>query len=269
MSDEPNVRAAESSDDDRIRELVESSMTTSYALSPEDIRTVLEAEFGDEARAERREDDDAFAFVAEVDDVLSGYVGGSVDGDEGTVHWLHVDPERRGQGIGTTLFERATSELRDQGVENVRLTSIGANMEGEAFVEQLGLVQIEEREVDIGGRETVEYVYEQSDDADSSEASESETPSGDAESTVSKEDVDFPDTVTVDGEEVYLGDEPISGTEGPFAQTYTDADRTEKHGYYCGNCESTDVSIDSMDRLKCAECGNTRKPDDDYDSSYL
>ncbi len=269
MSDQPAVRAAEPGDDDRIRELVESSMTTSYALSPEEIRTVLEAEFGEEAGAERREDDDTVALVAEVDDVLSGFVGGSVDDGEGTVHWLHVDPERRGRGIGTTLFEQATSTLRDRGADDVRLTSIEANMEGEAFVEQLDLVQVEERELDIGGQQIVEYVYEQSGDAEISEASASNSSSGDAESTLSKADVDFPDSVTVDGEEVYVGDEPISGTQGPFAQTYADADRTEEHGYYCGNCESTDVSIDSMDRLKCAECGNTRKPDGDYDGSYL
>ncbi|MUV58318.1 DUF5816 domain-containing protein [Halogeometricum sp. CBA1124] len=61
----------------------------------------------------------------------------------------------------------------------------------------------------------------------------------------------------------------MSGTEGAFVPTYLDDGLNEEYGYYCGNCDSTDVSIDSMERLRCANCGNTRKPDEGYDDAYL
>jgi ribosomal protein S27AE len=67
------------------------------------------------------------------------------------------------------------------------------------------------------------------------------------------------------------GDERESGEDGPFFVTYTDESLTEQHGYYCSNCGSTDVSMDSTDRLECGECGNEHatRSSEAYDGSYL
>lgn len=280
-ADSPTVRTAEADDVERIRELARSSMTTSYGLSPQDIETILEAAFSEEAQRERLDASDTVALVAEVDGVLSGFVEGTVAGNEGTVRWLQVDPERRGQGVGTALVERVVSELRDRDAETVRGIVLGADMEGEQFFERFGFEEVDDREVDIGGRETVEDVYvhelgedesvEPTEDAEGAEdepsAEEAESASrADPESTPNE---DFPETADADGEEVYLGEDYLAGTEAAFAPTFTDAERTEQYGFYCGNCGSTDVSMDSMERLKCSECGNTHKADDDYDGSYL
>ncbi|MFC6723934.1 DUF5816 domain-containing protein, partial [Halobium palmae] len=95
-------------------------------------------------------------------------------------------------------------------------------------------------------------------------------PGDDGEETGDGADaLDAPDTVTADGEEVYPGDDPFEGSEGQFVSTFRDPGRTERFGYYCLNCESTDVSMDSMEQIRCENCGNTRKPDDDYDGAYL
>jgi GNAT superfamily N-acetyltransferase/ribosomal protein S27AE len=270
MDDQFTLRTADDDDAERIRTVAESSMTTSYALSPGDIETIAEAMFGESTRADRREDDDHATFVAETDgeSAVVGFV--DVAADEGTVRHLHVDPERRGAGIGTALFERAVSELDDQGVSEPRTVAFAANNTAGAFFEQFGFVKATERTVEVGGRETVEYVYatsesvgeESTDDTDDErEAEETSVPDA--------TDLDLPETVENGDGEVYLGDEPQSGTEAPFVQTYTDADRTDAYGYYCTNCGSTDVSMDSMERLVCGNCGNTRKPDDGYDGGYL
>ena len=272
---DPELRPAETDDAERVRELVESSMTTSYALSPQDIENILDAEFAADDLRERFEDGDAIALVAELDGVVAGYAQATVDGDEGEIRWLHVDPERRGAGVGTALFERVVSELEDRGVEEPRAVALAANTEEGRFFERFDFVEVDERQTDIGDRESVEYVYAEGGSAAAEEerASDDETDAQATEAggTEVTFDVDeLPDSVTTeDGQDVYLDADPIAGSEGPFVQTFEDSDRSEKYGYYCANCGSTDVTMDNMERIKCGNCGNTHKPDEDYDASYL
>jgi N-acetylglutamate synthase-like GNAT family acetyltransferase len=273
MSTEPTVRAPEPDDVDRIREVVRSSMTASYALSPEDIDGILEEEFAEDALRERLEDDDVEPLVAEAEDTLVGFVDADGNGDVGTVRWLHVDPERRGGGVGTALFERAVSEL-DGDAEDVHGIVLASNTSGGTFFEKFGFEEVEDRPTDIADREVAEVVYAEdgtSARADADDATnETDTGEDEAVKPTERDDLDLPDSVaTDDGETVYLGDDSVKGSEGGFVVTYTDESRTEEYGRYCVNCESTNVTIDSMDRTQCDDCGNTHKPGDSYDASYL
>jgi rRNA maturation endonuclease Nob1 len=58
------------------------------------------------------------------------------------------------------------------------------------------------------------------------------------------------------------------GSQAPFFTVYEDHERTDKYGYYCGNCETLVTSMDSMGRMECTACGNQRKPTR-WDSAYL
>jgi ribosomal protein S18 acetylase RimI-like enzyme len=308
MSDRPSVRPAEPEDADRLRGIAESTMTADYALSPGEIETVLETEFDPEARRERlaEEGDEPTTFVAVVEDdadgetVVAGFAEVDTDADDGTesgaVRWLHVDPERRGLGVGTALFEHARNEF-DGGV---RALALADNTASGAFFERFDYGRVEERSVELGDVEVVEHVYAEGAQADDGNGSGSESESGsgsgddgagetevqgrdavggldekvgdeEADGIAAADDApDLPDTVSPgDRETAYVGTDPFQGTEGGFVQTYVDPDRTEPHGYYCLNCESTDVTMDSMERVRCESCGNERKPDDDYDGSYL
>lgn len=269
MSDQFTIRRAESDDAGRIHEMAESSMTASYALSPRDIEQVVEAEFGEAEQRRRRDSEDYAAFVAEADEdgVVSGVV--LVDGDDDTVRRLHVDPERRGMGIGTALYERAVEELDHGHGTGHQAAAMAANNTAGAFFERFGLERVEERTLDVGGRETVEYVYAEEADAANGDGTAAGEDDGEGETAAEIDTDEFPDAVETDGETVYLGDDPVSGTEGAFVPTYLDDGLNEEYGYYCGNCDSTDVSMDSMERLRCANCGNTRKPDEGYDDAYL
>jgi ribosomal protein S18 acetylase RimI-like enzyme len=266
MSDsatEPTVRPFESEDGERVSELVGSSMTTSYALSPGEIETLREEEFTPEAVAERAEDDATEALVAETDGTLAGYVETDTSGDGGTVRWLHVDPERRGRGVGSALFDRAVATA-EEGGGDARAVVLSANTAPGQFFERFDFEQVDEETVTMGDDERVQYVYA----AGGQEASEA----GSSEPAASEEtgdvtDVDLPETVTTDdGETLEVGDDPLQGTENAFVPTYRD---DEHHGFYCLNCKSTEVAADSMDRLRCQECGNVHKTDSDYDGSYL
>jgi hypothetical protein len=192
-----------------------------------------------------------------------------VDGDDDTVRRLHVDPERRGMGIGTALYERAVEELDHAHGTDHQAATMAPNNTAGTFFERFGLERVEERTLDIGGRETVEYVYAEDAADDDGDGTPDTEDDGEGETAAEIDTDEFPDTVETNGETVYLGDDPVSGTDGAFVPTYLDDGMNEEYGYYCGNCDSTDVSMDSMERLKCANCGNTRKPDEGYDGAYL
>lgn len=274
MSDDVSVRPFERADTQRVVEIAESSLTASYALSPDDIETIHREEFANDALHAHIKDRDVDVAVGEVGGVVAGFVETSVCGDDGVVRWLHVDPERRGRGVGTALFEHAVAELDDDSDE-IRGLVLASNTSAGAFFERFGFQQVDERTVDIGGRETVQYEYtERTTDGSAADAGATGVTAtdgtSDADGSTDLVNADLPDAVTVgDDEIVYPGADLLQGSDGPFVQTYADAAREREYGYYCANCDETDVTMDSMERLKCHQCGNTHTPGDEYDGSYL
>jgi ribosomal protein S18 acetylase RimI-like enzyme len=264
------LREPTSDDTERMRELAQSAMTTSYALSPRQIETIAEEQFGDERLTRTFDDSDAVALVAESEewDTVVGFVVGERDGSEGEVQWLMVDPEHRGARVGTRLFETAVESLRERGAERVSATTLESNTEGDDFFERFGFERTDDRRVEIGDESLVEYVYVEPEEADGTpteSAEDAELPNAETRDGVTT-------ATTNDGEEVYVDrDEEESGTEGPFYAAYTDEECTEKFGYYCSNCGSLDTTMDNVERIECAECGNTHvsRSTEEYDDSYL
>ncbi|WP_254545376.1 GNAT family N-acetyltransferase [Halomarina pelagica] len=297
-------------DADRVREVVRSAMTTSYALSPEQIETIVEAQFGDDRPTRDFEGSDAAVIVAESEvnggpSTIAGVVVGELDGDEGEVRWLFVDPEHRGAGIGTELFETMVGALRDQGAERVRASTLEANMEGHGFFERFEYERLGVRQAEFGDESLEEYVYvEPSADEETEAEAEAEAEAGidrktkaeaDGETGTATEadadgetdadeaeaEVDLPGTerrdgvptaTTDDGRQVYVDrDDELSGEEAPFFAAYLDEEFTERYGYYCAYCGSLDVTEDTMGRVECDECGNTHaaRSGEAYDDSYL
>lgn len=269
-----SVRPAESDDADRIAKVVESAMTASYSLSPQEIETIAGEKFGAERVQEKIDADDVELLVAESDEdgVVVGVVEGEREDDHGVVRWLFVDPERRGQGHGTDLFERTAEGLRDRGAETVRAVTLSANREGNEFFERFGFEKVGERDVDVGEESVFEHVYADEEAVDAAESADDGEGSSEADDG---EEVDLPEDghlTTDDGQEVFVDrDERRSGTDGPLFPVYTDESSDEQYGYYCGNCGSIDTAMDEMERLECLECGNVDKPDgsEQYDDGYL
>lgn len=281
------LRDADSTDTDRVRELARSTMTTAYALSPRQLDAIVEERFEEGPLERAIEDDGAVVLVAENGDggsgsegaegeTIVGFVEGWTSDGRSELRWLFVDPEHRGREIGTRLFEEVGEILRENGAEAVQATVLEANTEGGTFFERLGLEQADQREVEIGGESFVEYVYAESgDDEPSAGESASESEGTDAL------DADLPRTearegetvaTTGDGTETYLDREAVeSGVEAPFVVAYTDEAHTDRYGYYCGNCGSLDTVVDESERIECTECGNTHteRSAEAYDDSYL
>jgi GNAT superfamily N-acetyltransferase len=272
------LREAETNDTERIRALIESTLTASYALSPRQIDALLEDSFGEE-RLEDAFGDDSVTLAAEstvdgTETTVGGIVEAAHDGDGGTgeVRWLFVDPEHRGEGIGTRLFETAVERLRKQGAERIIATTFEANREGSQFFEQFGFGHTDDRQVELAGETLVEHVYaehptetETTSESDSEDHSDTDLPKTETTNGVT--------TATADnGQQMYIDlTEEDSGTEGSFFVAYTDEEHTDQFGYYCANCGSLDTAMDNMGRIECIDCSNVHaeRSDEAYDDSYL
>lgn len=289
------LRDGETADATRLHELARNAMTAAYALAPQQLDIIVESRFGPETLEDEFESDDTVVLVAENGesdttdgDTTVGFVLGKSREDAGEIRWLFVDPEHRGMGVGTRLFEGGTDRLREAGADYVRATALEANTEGGTFFERCGLERTDERQIEIGEESFVEHVYTESAAAESTDdatepGSTGPADRGDSAATDETDvtDADLPDTetregntvaTTDDGTEVYLDREEIeSGTEAPFLVAYTDDVYADQYGYYCGNCSSLDTAVGEAERIECAECGNSHTPrsaraDDD---SYL
>ena len=274
------MREASSDDVETIHDLVERSFTQSYSLSPGQIEMLLEEEFESVG-----EDGREWRVAVGDDDEIVGVVVWEESGDEGTVHWLHVDPMSRERGVGTDLFEAARDAIEDGGAA-IRALTLAENSEGRSFFEEFGFVRDGQRHREVGGESLAEYVFvppeRASEEAEGEDAGEnveqknvsdtegSEQADEDAAADV-PEDFEVPETVTTDdGDTVYVAaDEAMAGEMGPFFVTYTDESHGQKHSYYCTNCESLATTGDASGRIECESCGNIHDPDEEYDASYL
>ena len=240
------VRQATTAEGDAVREIVERSMLASYSLGPGTIEAAVDEWFGAPALEAKLEDGHRCVQIAERDDIAVGVADASYVPETGTgdVLWLHVDPDYRGEGIGRRLFEAATDWLADVGADHVRGLVLANNSDGNAFYRELGFERVGEREVEIDGTPYTEHVYH-----------------GEGRERVT--------VLEDDGREVYVDLEDASrGSLGPFFTVFADADRTERYGFQCGHCEALATAMDSMGRVECSDCGNTRKPTR-WDAAYL
>lgn len=70
------------------------------------------------------------------------------------------------------------------------------------------------------------------------------------------------------GPTVYVDESvDVVGSKGSFHPVYADAAATEPWGYFCTACTTFDNAMDTMGRIVCNECGNTRKPEE-WDAAH-
>jgi ribosomal protein S18 acetylase RimI-like enzyme len=241
-----SVREARPADRPAIRDVARRSLQASYSLGPQAITVAIE-EWYDESRLERMlEDEDKILLVVERDDQVVAFSDSIITGDGiGTLLWLHVDPDYRGDGLGDALFEATSERLEALGAPHIQGRVLADNTSGNTFYERHGLEKVGEDEVEIDGRPYVENIYGES------------------------EMVGMESIMLDDGTTVYIDHASSdTGSVGVFNPVYNDDDGEERYGYYCANCEQLANSMDSMGRIECDNCGNVRKPTR-WDAAYL
>jgi len=241
------TRNARPADRPAIRDVARRSLERSYSLSPQAITTAVEKWYDEGELADRFGDPSRLFLVSERDDQIVAFSESvhSESGDEATLLWLHVDPAYRGEGIATELFDVTVDRLHEEGFEHVYGRVLDDNTDGNAFYESRGLEKVGEDTVEIGERTYVENVWTLH-ESSGLEAIEN----GDGETVF----VDYTESDT--------------GSAGHFYTVYSDEEKSSQYGYFCANCDNLANAMDSMGRIECNHCGNTRKPSR-WDAAYL
>lgn len=246
-----DLRALEPGDEDHVREIAHDSLETSYA-------DVLPAAVIDEAvdrwyapeRIEAYLADEEMGFVvAEIDDRPVGFGQAHVIEElgKGRVLWIHVSPDHRGAGIGADILEELLDRMHDRGIETATAVVLAEYDPGIAFYEAHGFARLADRTVEIGGESFRELILR--------------------EETASPPPLEL--RVNEDGEEFFVDlEESDRGSRSPFCAVYRDPDREHRYGWFCTWCESFHTSMDTMGRIQCTQCENTRKPTR-WDAAYL
>lgn len=238
-------REATPADVDRIRDIARASLEASYtpALDPDRIEDALTQWYA-EARVDARiEDPDVLYYVLEDGDTIVGFseCEHGADDEVAELHWLHIDPANRDHGYGKRLLDETERALFERGATRIEGYVLAVNEAGNEFYQAHGFHRTGERTVDMGDDTVTEITYLKLPD--------------DRGPMALTEPRELPDGTTV----FVAFDERERGSDGPFYVAYSDEERRTRYGYYCANCHAVDVSMDTMERITCNQCGNTRK----------
>lgn len=245
------IRGLEPDDAAALREIARRSLATSYdGILPDGvIDEAVTAWYGDDAMTDYLSSDEMMFAVADGDRGPLGFAQSHVleDINKGRILWIHVNPDHRGEGVGETLLERTCDRLHDRGIDAVTAVVLAEHDDGLGFYEDHGFEQLAERTVTIGGEEYEEIVLR--------------------EGGIDYDPLEM--RIAPDGEEVFLDyDEIERGSDAGFCAVYRGPRRERRWGWFCMACESFATNMDTMGRIQCQDCGNTRKPTR-WDASYL
>jgi ribosomal protein S18 acetylase RimI-like enzyme len=248
VDDAPGIRAV----------ALESLLATYDFLDDETIRTAVDSWYDVDELRERIADGEELYLVAaeghdeESRDVVGFSQSGLLEEDVvvGEIRWLHVHPDSRGQGYADKLLSHTQETLRTEGVSLFRGVVLAENREGNEFWAHHGFERAGIQEVTIDGTVYAENIYESgmATGAPRLESGEATTP---------------------EGQTVFVAfDEGQQGSHAAFYPVYTDREHDELYGWYCGGCDGFEVAMDTMERLQCNECPNSRKASR-WDAAYL
>lgn len=248
------IREATIDDIDGIRQVARDSLVESYghALDESVIEESIDEWYGDEFTAEM-DSEEAVVLVVTVDGAIAGFSQSYLVGKEGTtadINWLHVAPQFRDENVGSRLLSRTEETLVDNGVTRLKGNVLEINEPGAKFYRAHGYGEVDARKLKIGDETYTERVFVKHAGSESERKVPLE-PRSAGERTV------------------YVAyDESDRGSKAPMYVSYLNERRSERYGYFCGNCESFELSMDSMGKVLCNDCGNKRRPTR-WDASYL
>ncbi|EMA42485.1 GNAT family N-acetyltransferase [Halococcus saccharolyticus] len=160
-----SVRAATVDDVAAIQRVARQAWHATYGefLATEAIDTILADWYAAEEIEAPITSERSVYLVAESEEIV-GYasaapIGAEDDDQEAQLYAIYVDPDRWGDGIGTTLLEAVVDRLAERDVERLRVEVLADNAVGVSFYESRGFERTAEREREIGDQTLSEYVY--------------------------------------------------------------------------------------------------------------
>lgn len=252
------TREATTDDAEVLKEIAHRSLQTSYAhfLEDETIDDAVDQWYGEGRLEDLISDDttDVYIPVLEVDGEIVGFAQCHlVEFPErvGEIHWLHVDPDYRGEGYGSQLYDHVREYFeQEEDIDRFKGFVFAKNETGNEFYDHRGYEQAYTHNQEIAGEEFVENVWV--DVPEGKEYRRAVEPHEDE-----------------DGQTLYVSYKEASvGSKGPLHVAYLDEDLENRYGWFCSVCESFDNAMDPSGRIVCNECNNVRKATR-WDSAYL
>ncbi|MFT4963396.1 MAG: ribosomal protein S18 acetylase RimI-like enzyme [Halobacteriales archaeon] len=251
-----DVRQATVDDAPEIKNIARASLLESYDFLDEDmIDGAMGTWYGKGKLEEMIEGDDVIILVTTKEDDVVGYAESEmVDRHRllGEIRWLHVHPDHREEGVGAALVDGVEEILVDRGAEVFRAVALERNEAGIEFFKDQGFVRVGVRSVEIDDQPYTEIEFE------------SKRGGG-----IQEVEPGLESTTAEEGETVFVDfDAGLHGSRSEFYPAYLDRSFDTRYGWFCSNCESFDVAMDSMDRLECNNCRNARSPTR-WDAAWL
>ncbi len=157
-----NVREATDDDVPSIQRVAERSWEHDYPgiLSRETLVEGVHEWYSDGRLGDELAKSDSHLLVAERNGAVAGFVHAVLAGDEGDVLRVYVDPDHRGEAVGSALLEAAVATMFEHGAVHVRAMVLAENEPGQAFYRSHGFEREDESdETEIAGERYEEYRY--------------------------------------------------------------------------------------------------------------
>lgn len=141
-----NVRTATVADVEAIQTVAERSWTEDYPhiTSRETAVEGAHEWYATERVTDEIERPDAIVFVATKDGEIVGFSHGAWTATDGDVLRVYVDPDHRGEGIGTSLLDSTVDALFERDVNEVRAMVLAENEPGNEFYRARGFEPLDE-----------------------------------------------------------------------------------------------------------------------------
>jgi len=155
------IRQARTDDIEAIRRVAERSWETDYPdiLHRENVEDVVTEWYDEQRIREEIGNEDALVTVAESDGEVGGFAHGVWARRTGHILRVYVDPDHRGQGVGSDLLATLRDSLLQRGSDRIQAMVLADNEAGNEFYRNAGFEKIDEGETTIGGETYVENVY--------------------------------------------------------------------------------------------------------------
>ncbi|MCO8246392.1 MULTISPECIES: GNAT family N-acetyltransferase [unclassified Haladaptatus] len=155
------IRPANEDDFESVRDVARRAWSDAYAeiMDGESIDGTIASWYSDDSLTDAVERPGTLFLVATRDDDVLGFCHAICHEDEGDLLRLYVDPDHWGDGIGSALYERLRSDLRDINMKRIRAMVLSENTRGTGFYRRLGFEKSDEATVEIGDGEYGESVY--------------------------------------------------------------------------------------------------------------
>lgn len=156
-----NIRQGRSDDVSAIGQVAERSWESDYPdiLHRENVEDIVNDWYDEQQIREELQNDDTLIVVAEDDGEVVGFAHGVWARRTGHILRVYVDPDNRGEGLGSELLAAVRDSLIKRGSDRIQAMVLAENEAGNQFYRDAGFEKIDDAETTIGEETYTENVY--------------------------------------------------------------------------------------------------------------